>query len=128
MEQSIIDQIINAEARALATTGPHEVNVVPVSVVAVQNEKIYLYNFFMKKTVENLQTEPLVALTCWSGLAGIQVKARAHYLTSGDVFTEAKTEMLVRFPDRTLSGVIELTPTVIFDVSADNVKAGQRLG
>ncbi len=118
---------MNAEARALATTGPHEVNVVPVSVVAVRDGNIYLYNFFMKKTVENLQTEPLVALTCWTGLVGIQIKARAHYLTGGEVFAEAVREMKVRFPDRTLAGVIELTPAMIFDVSADSERAGKRL-
>jgi predicted pyridoxine 5'-phosphate oxidase superfamily flavin-nucleotide-binding protein len=127
MDQTIIDQIINADARALATTGPHGVNVIPVSVVAVNDGHIHLYNFFMGKTVENLIAEPTVALTCWKGLAGVQIKATAGYLEEGDVFDAAKEEMLTRFPDRTLSGVIVLTPTVIFDVSADSTKAGKVL-
>lgn len=127
MEQTIIDQIINADARALATTGPHGVNVVPVSVVAIHDGHIHLYNFFMGKTVENLIAEPTVALTCWKGLAGIQVKAVATYLEEGEVFDAAQEEMLTRFPDRTLGGVIVLTSTAVYDVSADSAKAGKVL-
>ncbi len=127
MDQTIIDQIINADARALATTGPHEVNVVPVSVVSVEEGMIYLYNFFMKKTVENILTEPLVALTCWKGLAGIQIKANAVYMTEGDRFEAATKEMHTRFPDRTLSGIIALTPIRVYDISADSARAGKLL-
>ncbi len=127
MDQTIIDQIINAEARALATTGPHEVNVVPVSVVQVEDGRIYLYNFFIKKTIENILTEPMVALTCWKGLAGIQLKATAAYITSGPLFEASETEMKTRFPDRTLSGVVVLTPTRVYDISADNTRAGKLL-
>ncbi len=127
MDQTIIDQIINADARALATTGPYEVNVVPVSVVSVEEGIIYLYNFFMKKTVENILTEPLVALTCWKGLAGIQIKANAVYMTEGDRFEAATEEMHTRFPDRTLSGIIALTPIRVYDISADSTRAGKLL-
>lgn len=114
----IQSQISDAEARALATTGPNGVNVVPVSVVNVTNTEIHLYDFFMGKTVVNLQAEPQVALTAWSGLSGMQVKATATYVTNGDVFAAAKTEMRERFPERTLSGVIVLTPTAVYDISA----------
>jgi hypothetical protein len=127
MDQHIIDQIINADSRALATTGPHEVNVVPVSVVAVHDNQIYLYNFFMKKTVENVRTEPYVALTCWKGLEGIQVKATALYVTEGELFNDAKEAMLTRFPDRTLGGVVILTPQHVYDISADGARAGRVL-
>ena len=128
MEQAIIDQILSAEAHALATTGPHGVNVVPVSVVEVEGGIIRLFNFFMSKSVENQLAEPAVALTCWSGLQGIQVKAAAAYLTEGKRFAAKVAEMKERFPSRTLAGVIELTPTAVFDVSADSERAGKRLG
>lgn len=127
MEQSIIDQVINADARALATYGPQGVNVVPVSVVEVVDGGIYLYNFFMGKTVENLLVEPQVALTCWKGLEGVQVKATATYVTDGELFTSAVVVMRERFPARTLSGVIALTPTAVFDVSADKNRAGTEI-
>lgn len=127
MEQSIIDQIMNADARALATCGPHGINVVPVSVVEVVDSGIHLYNFFMGKTIENLIVEPQVALTCWKGLQGIQVKAEAAYLTAGALFDVAAVQMKERFPERTLDGVIALTPTQIFDVSADKNRAGTEI-
>ncbi len=127
MEQTIIDQILNADARALATTGPHGTNVVPVSVIDVVEGCVYLYNFFMGKTIENLLAQPQVALTCWKGLEGIQLKADAAYITTGDQFATAATTMKARFPDRTLSGIIALTPTVVFDISADQARAGKEI-
>lgn len=127
MDQAIIDQIVNAESRALATNGPHGVNVVAVSVVDVIDQQIHLYNFFMGKTAENFTVDPQVALVCWKGLEGIQVKADATYITTGEAFTTATTIMKERFPKRTLSGIIVLKPTAIFDVSADATRAGQVL-
>ena len=115
-----------AEARALATTGPHGVNVVPVSVVNVTDETIHLYNFFMGKTVENLLAEPVVSFVAWKGLSGVQIKATASYVASGELFETVAATMKVRFPERTLSGVIILTPTSIYDTSAGST-AGTKL-
>ena len=123
----ITTAIIDAEARALATTGPHGVNVVPVSVVDITNATIYLYDFFMGKSAENLCAHPSVALSAWSGLSGVQVKADAQYICEGELFEQATTVMLERFPERTLRGVIQLTPTVVYDVSANYEQAGQIL-
>lgn len=118
LSPSITTCIETASAKALATTGPHGVNVVPVSVITInQNGTIWLYDFFMGKTAANLQTEPTVALTCWSDMTGVQVKATATYSTSGEEFTTAEMAMREQFPERTLKGLIILTPTTIFDVS-----------
>ena len=118
--------ITGAEARALATFGPHRVNVVPISVVDVTDEQICLYNFFMGKTIENLLAEPAVAFTVWKGLCGIQIKATATYITSGLAFEAATSAMKVRFPDRTLSGLIFLIPTAVYDIGA-GANAGVQL-
>ncbi len=118
---------MSATSKALATTGPAGLNVVPVSVVKVVDGVIYLYNFFMHKTVENLVVEPVVSLVCWNGLVGIQVRAVASYETSGECFAATVDEMKVRFPDRTLSGVIALRPTAVFDISAESTRAGVQL-
>lgn len=118
--------IKEAEARALATAGPHGVNVVPVSVVDVTDDQVCLYNFFMGKTIENLKADPEVALCCWKGLIGIQIKARATYITSGSAYEAAVMTMKARFPERTLAGMITLMPTHIFDVSA-GTEAGKVL-
>lgn len=127
MTEDIIAQINNAEARVLATSGPHGVNAVPVSVVEVMSGKIQLYNFFMGKSVENLQADPEVSFSCWKGFVGIQVKATAAYMTNGEQFESAVPVMKERFPDRTLHGVIVLTPSNIFDISASNERAGKLL-
>ena len=118
MTTDIAETITNAESRALATTGPHGVNVVPVSVVEVVGDEIHLFDFFMNKTVANLKADPAVTLTAWSGLVGIQVKAVANYQAEGELFETSVPQMKVRFPDRILSGVIVLRPTDIFDISA----------
>ena len=81
----------------------------------------------MGKTIENIETDPEVALTAWAGLSGLQVKAKAEYITAGDMFTNAKKDMEKQFPDRTLSGVIVLTPHHIYDISADAVRAGKKI-
>lgn len=109
--------IENADAKALATYGPAGLNVVPVSVVTLTSFAIQLYNFFMDKTVANLAANGEVSLTAWRGLHGVQVRGTAEYLTDGEAFAAAVSEMRARFPERTLAGVIHITPTTIFDVS-----------
>ena len=69
----VTQAITKAGAKGLATFGPHGIHAVPVSVVAVEGNKIYLYNFFMNKTVDNLYSESEVVLNVWSGLEGVQV-------------------------------------------------------
>lgn len=117
MKQEILDIIIGSESAVLATTGPHGLNVVPLSVWEVKEGKIHLYDFFMSKTAENIQTEPKAVFTCWTGFVGVQVKGQAQYEKMGDVFSEAQVKMKERFPDRTLNGVIQLTPEEIFDIA-----------
>jgi putative heme iron utilization protein len=124
---AIQTQLREAEAKALATLGPAGVNVVPVSVITVTDTDIHLYDFFMSKTVTNIKANPDVALTAWSGLRGVQVRARATYVTDGELFTAATATMLERFPDRVLKGVVVLEPTTVYDVSADRVRAGTQI-
>jgi len=102
---------------ALATNGPHGLNVVPVSVVEVKDDEIHLYDFFMRKTAENIQSESVVALTCWSGFSGFQIKAEARYDTTVEVYEQAVLAMKERFPERTLRAVIRLRPNAIYDIA-----------
>lgn len=117
MTEQIQRIITGSGAHALATTGPHGVNVVPISVVELRSDEIHLYDFFMHKTAENILAEAQVAFTSWQGFRGVQVKATAVYETEGGVYEVAVTEMKQRFPDRTLRAVIRLTPTEIYDVA-----------
>lgn len=117
MKQNIKDIITNSDSAALATTGPNGLNVVPISVFSVQGEEIHLYDFFMKKTSENILAEPKVAFTCWKDFVGVQIKAEAKYETAGPDYDATVIEMKERFPDRVLAGLIRLTPTEIYDVA-----------
>ncbi|NCO62030.1 hypothetical protein GW879_01075 [Candidatus Kaiserbacteria bacterium] len=123
----IIDAINKAEAKAFATYGKRGINVIPVSVVSVGPESIILYNFFMGKTIENILSDNLVSLSCWSGLTGVQIKGVATYVTAGAVFEQAKVQMLEQFPTRVLKGLVTITPSEVYDISADITKAGNLL-
>jgi predicted pyridoxine 5'-phosphate oxidase superfamily flavin-nucleotide-binding protein len=114
---TIADAIDNAEARALATNGPHGINVVPISMAKVNTDSIWLFDFFMNKTVNNVQANPEVALSAWTGLTGVQVKATASYVTEGPEFEEAVAWVHEQNPDRVTKGLLILTPTEILDVS-----------
>jgi len=121
MKQNIEDTITNSDSAALATTGPNGLNIVPISVFAVREGEIHLYDFFMKKTSENIQAEPKVTFTCWKGFVGVQVKAEVKYETAGPDYEAAVIEMKERFPDRTLAALIRLTPVEIYDVAPGTV-------
>ena len=102
---------------ALATSGPEGLNVVPLSVAAVHNDEVLLYDFFMRKTRKNLQTNPQATLACWNGFSGLQIRAAAKYETDGELFQAAASEMAERFPERTLYGIIRLTPEAAYDLA-----------
>ncbi len=117
MKQNIRAVIDDFSAAALATTGPYGINVVPISVVDVRGDEIYLYDFFMGKTAGNIKIDSAVAFTCWKGFCGFQIKADATYEKAGAVYDLAVIDMLKRFPDRTLKAVIRLSPVAVYDVA-----------
>lgn len=109
--------LTTATAKALATSGPNGINVVPVSMIKVQGDTIWLFDFFMNKTAINAQTNNLCALTAWTDMKGVQVKATHEYLTDGDQFAEAVAWVKEQNPARVVKGLLILTPTQIFDIS-----------
>lgn len=111
-----------ATHKALATSGPHGLNVVPVSAIRIVDEYIYLFDFFMNKTRENVQQQPEVSLTAWRGLDGYQIKAECSYEDSGPHFDHAKSWCTQQFPTRSLHAVLVLTPKEVCSVGiADKV-------
>lgn len=117
MNTEIIQIITDSESAALATTGPHGLNVVPISVFEPRQGEVHLFDFFMNKTAENIQAEGDATFTCWKGFSGLQVKAEAKYETYGPDYDAAVVEMKERFPDRTLKALIRLIPSEIYDVT-----------
>lgn len=127
LTDKIVEIILNAEGKALATSGKDGIHVVPVSTVKVLENKVVLVDYFMGKTVENLQENTKVSLACWLGLEGFQIKGDVDYLTEGELFTSIKEWAEGMFPDRTVKGVLQITPKEVFDVSATAERPGVKL-
>ena len=117
LSEKIQEVLKTATAKALATTGPHSVNVVPVSMINVVDDEIWLFDFFMDKSVKNVREDSSVALTAWTDMVGIQVKAEASYLTEGTQFEEAVAWAKTQNPERVTKGLLLLKPTAVFDIS-----------
>ncbi len=118
---AITTAITAASAKAFGTIGACGLNVVPVSMIRVNAHDIWLFDFFMKKTCDNLAENPTAALTCWTGMEGIQVKGRVAYVTAGPEFDEAVAWVATQNPNRVVKGLIVFTPERIFDISPGGV-------
>ena len=114
---TIRDVLSTAAAKAFATYGNTGINVVPVSMIRVNDDTIWLFDFFMDKTVQNLDVKAPVALIAWTDMKGIQIKADAQYVTEGVEFMEAVAWVKEQNPARVVKGLIILTPTKIHDIS-----------
>lgn len=117
LSPEIIEDILQADNKALASYGTHGINVVPVSTVRVVDEKILLMNYFMNKTLENIIEQPTVALVCWKGMKGCQIKGTVRYVSEGDEFQEAKEWIEKNVSNRTLKGLLVLTPESLHSVT-----------
>lgn len=117
MQSKVKEALTHADAKALGTTGSHGVNVVPVSMIKINDDSIWLFDFFMDKTVENIITNHTVALTAWTGMTGVQIKADASYITEGEEFNAAVEWVRTQNPDRVTRGLLILKPTAIYDIS-----------
>lgn len=116
LSSTVTNCLLRAEAKALATTGPEGLNVVPVSTIKVVDGDIILVDYFFSKTRANLQQGEGAALTAWSGFKGYQVKGKVEYLTQGLLFEGLVAWIAQLHPERTVCGVVRLTPTAVYDI------------
>jgi predicted pyridoxine 5'-phosphate oxidase superfamily flavin-nucleotide-binding protein len=79
--------------KQLATAGKNGVpNVVPIHFMKIMDDETILASaVFMTKTFNNLQENPVCALSVWEGFAGYQFKGSAAILTGGPVFEETQS-------------------------------------
>ena len=117
IHQKIRGVIESAECKALATCGVHGINVVPVSMVRVNDDTVWLFNFFMDKSVTNLKTDNSISLACWTEMTGVQIKATVEYVENGEKFDEAVAWAKTQNPNRIVRGLLILSPTSIHDIS-----------
>jgi hypothetical protein len=121
ISKEITDELLNPEAsKALATSGPRGLNVVPVSSINVVDNTIWLIDYFMDKTRENIIDTKSASLVCWSGLEGHQLNTSVSYLTKGEKFDQATNWIAQVHPTRTVQGLIVLEPTEIHDIGITN--------
>jgi predicted pyridoxine 5'-phosphate oxidase superfamily flavin-nucleotide-binding protein len=117
LSPEIIEMVTSSDSKALATMGSFGINVVPVSTIRVVNDNILLMNYFLKKTLGNIAENPNVALACWKGLVGCQIKGSVRYVDTGPEFEEAKDWVTKNVANRTLKGLLVLKPEETFVVS-----------
>lgn len=127
LPQKVAEILLKADGKALATSYKDNINVVPVSSIKIVDDKIWLINYFMGKTLQNIIQNPCASLACWKGLEGYQIKASVTYVTDGGDFAKAKEWIAGILPERVVKGLLILEPTEIFDVSASKERAGARL-
>lgn len=111
-----------ATGYALATASkdgdPH---VIPVGFGKVlSDEEILLVDVFMKKSLENIETNPRVAVSIWDmdTLKGYEFKGQARVETSGAVFEESGQMVKNLFPQLEAKGAVIVRVESIFLRSA----------
>lgn len=119
--------IESSTGKALATNTADCLHVVPVSKIKVVDNTIWLVNYFMGQTITNITENPRVSLACWQGLEGYQIKGSVQYVTEGEIFSAMVEEAAAEFPDRTVSGVLIITPEELYDVSATADRPGEKI-
>jgi predicted pyridoxine 5'-phosphate oxidase superfamily flavin-nucleotide-binding protein len=117
-----------APAKAFATTCPDDINVVPVSMIKVNESSIWLFDFFMNKTAQNACASSACALTAWEDMKGIQIKGDVTYVTGGESFDEAVDWVQIQNPDRVVKGLLIIDPTAMFDISPGGAYTAEELG
>jgi len=117
LSPQVIEGILQADSKAFATNGKNGINVVPVSTIRIVDDKILLMNYFLGKTLDNIAENPHVALSCWRGLKGYQIKGTVLYVADGDIFEEAKEWVEKNVLNRKLKGLLIITPENVYDVS-----------
>lgn len=100
LNDNVIECIMNATAKALATSYNGDINVVPVSTIKIVNDAIWLLDYFMGKTRYNIQQNPNVSLVCRKDISGYQIKGSVLYLTAGDDFEKAVQWIHILHPER----------------------------
>ncbi len=117
LSTDIIEAVLQSQNKALASIGKGGINVVPVSTIRVENNTIWLMNYFLRKTLDNIIENPNIALSCWTGLKGYQIKGTVEYVAEGAVYENARQWVIDNVPNRVLKGLLIITPSEIYDIS-----------
>jgi len=106
-------------------------NVVPIHFVKIlSDDEIMLADIFMKKTFENIQDNPNVAISVWDWdvkpRQGYQFKGTPRIETSGSIYDMAVEMVKAEKPDLTPKSAIVLKITDVF-VTSPGPNAGKNV-
>ena len=104
-------------------------NVVPIGgVVIVSDDVLWIVDNYMKKTLENLKTNPRIALYVWGPeIKGcFQIKGHATIKTSGQEFVQMKAMINKNAPLLPARSLIIMKITEVFECQPGQ-NAGKRL-
>ena len=120
MKKYVEEFILSADSKALATASSSGVlNVVPVSSVKVFEGKIVLVNYFMDKTLQNINSNNQVSFVAWSKMIGYQIKGIVEYKEQGEIFDKVVSWIKDTIPGRVVKGVLIITPNEVHDIAPD---------
>jgi predicted pyridoxine 5'-phosphate oxidase superfamily flavin-nucleotide-binding protein len=132
LTQDMKDVMEKTRGYAIATcTKDGTPNVVPIHFVKVlSDDEIMLADIFMKKTFENIQQNPIVAISVWDWDAkprkGYQFKGTPRLETSGKTFDMAVEMVKAEKPDLAPKSAITVKITDIF-VTSPGPNAGKNI-
>jgi len=106
-------------------------NVVPIHFVKIlSDDELMMADIFMKKTFENIQQKPVMAVSVWeedvTPRKGFQFKGIPRIETSGRIYDMAVEMVKAKKPDLTAKSAVVLKITDIF-VTSPGPNAGKNV-
>jgi hypothetical protein len=93
-------------------------NAVPILFTKLmENNRLLLVDNFMKKTVDNIGSNPNVSISVWQDTIGYQFKGQATIETSGPNFEIGKKVLQSKEPKLTPKGIVLVTVDSIYTTS-----------
>ncbi|ABR55391.1 pyridoxamine 5'-phosphate oxidase-related FMN-binding [Methanococcus vannielii SB] len=92
-------------------------NVAPMGANQFVGDKLVISDNFMKKTLENVKENPVVAINLLNCREHpYQYKGKAEIVTSGEYFEKAKELNAVKIPGINAKGALVITITSIYSI------------
>ncbi|RLB80418.1 MAG: pyridoxamine 5'-phosphate oxidase [Deltaproteobacteria bacterium] len=132
LTQDIKDIMAKTRGYAVATCTKDGIpNVVPIHFVKIlSDDEIMMADIFMKKTFENIQQNPVMAISVWDWdvkpRRGFQFKGIPRIETSGRIYDMAVEMVKAKKPDLTPKSAIVVKITDIF-VTSPGPDAGKNV-
>jgi len=125
---NVKDIFVNERVHQLATSsGAGIPNVASIGAkYLLDDETIIIVDNYMKKTLQNIMENPVVAILVRSGKESYQIKGKCDYLKSGTIYEEAKKWMKSMGEQYPAKGALKVKVEEIFN-SASGSGSGEKI-